>query len=351
MAILSNLNSLVTDLKKKSYLAYAFTRSALYMGQFESLYRVSKAFSPLVEVPTPYRDKTVEEFLMADVKSLYEEDAKLFIEKISPWVLLKPESLPTHFFRFSKILASGVKMSKIRKEKTHKKFKPSIDLSKYPDYFKRTFHFQVDGYLSTDSAELYNHQVEIIFNGTADAMRRMVIPVIHDALMGNSQKKILEIACGTGRATEMVAKSFTKNHLTATDLSHAYLVKAREKLNLDNVDFMQAAAEELPFKDETYDIVYSVFLFHEIPEEVREKAVAEMKRVLKPGGTLIILDSIQVDDEPRYHEALRRFPIDYHEPFYKSYTQWPLEKALADHGFQSVESKRGFFSKIAWGKK
>ena len=64
--------------------------------------------------------------------------------------------------------------------------------------------------------------------------------------------------------------------------------------------------------------VYSVYLFHELPPEIRRKAVAEMARVLKPGGVAIITDSIQLGDRERLDANLGRFG-DFNEPFYRTY--------------------------------
>ena len=50
-----------------------------------------------------------------------------------------------------------------------------VDKKLYPDYYLQNFHHQTDGYLSDHSAGIYDIQVEILFNGSADAMRRRII--------------------------------------------------------------------------------------------------------------------------------------------------------------------------------
>ena len=59
-----------------------------------------------------------------------------------------------------------------------------INPKDYPDYYLQNFHHQTDGYLSDRSAELYDLQVEILFNGTADAMRRRLIRPLINQLGG-----------------------------------------------------------------------------------------------------------------------------------------------------------------------
>ena len=53
-----------------------------------------------------------------------------------------------------------------------------VDASRFPGYFRRTFHWQSDGYLSRRSARLYDLSVEVLFMGCADVMRRQLIPPI-----------------------------------------------------------------------------------------------------------------------------------------------------------------------------
>ena len=72
---------------------------------------------------------------------------------------------------------TGVAIARRRKKRVHKDFAPELsDLKdEYPEYYMRNFHYQTDGYLSALSAELYEHQVEMLFSGTADPMRRALL--------------------------------------------------------------------------------------------------------------------------------------------------------------------------------
>ncbi len=61
-----------------------------------------------------------------------------------------------------------------------------------------------------------------------------------------------------------------------------------------------------------------VYLFHELPAESRRKAAAEMARVLKPGGILVLTDSVQYGDRPVWDKMLGMFS-KFNEPYYMSY--------------------------------
>ena len=61
-----------------------------------------------------------------------------------------------------------------------------------------------------------------------------------------------------------------------------------------------------------------MYLFHELPSKIRRAAAAEMARVLRPGGVLVISDSIQLGDRERLDANLGRFG-DFNEPFYRTY--------------------------------
>ncbi len=286
-----------------------------------------------------------------DMESLLSEDARRIAEGVYPVNVLSPEAPWKHATRFRKILFDGLKVAlrKRRGRTTEFSERARENLEELPRYYRRNFHFQTDGYLSTASAELYDHQVEILFRGGAGAMRRLLIEPLKQRLGTPDGKglRFLEIACGTGAATQMMSMAFPKAKIIATDLSEPYLQVARKKVgDTQRVHFLQAEGEKLPFKDGEFDVVYSVFLFHELPLETRRQVIAEQLRVLKPGGWAGAIDSAQPHDVPAYSPLLENFPEEYHEPFYRNYLEHPLEGLFAEGaGSSEAERGRGFFSK------
>jgi len=79
---------------------------------------------------------------------------------------------------------------------------------------------------------------------------------------------------------------------------------------------------------------------------VREQVLEESRRVLKRNGLFAFVDSLQLGDEAALDPILRRFPVDFHEPFYPNYISNPMEILLGRAGFQTVEKGLGFFSKV-----
>lgn len=58
----------------------------------------------------------------------------------------------------------------------------------------------------------------------------------------------------------------------------------------ETVKYVEAAAENLPFPDKSFDAISCVYLFHELPNAVRREVLTEIYRVLKPGGKLFFVD-------------------------------------------------------------
>jgi len=164
-------------------------------------------------------------------------------------------------------------------------------LEGFPRYFLQNFHFQTDGWLSEESAERYDAQVETIFTGAAGAMRRLALPFIHQHLQGRSgnDHNFLDLGCGTGVFLEEVKRNWAGLNVTGLDLSPAYLGKARARLNrFGKVDFVQSAAEDTGRVSAAYDMISAVYLFHELPPKVRKLVLREVARLLRPGGLFFV---------------------------------------------------------------
>ncbi|WP_245593417.1 class I SAM-dependent methyltransferase [Azospirillum halopraeferens] len=227
---------------------------------------------------------------------------------------------------------------------------PPPGSERLPAYYRRNFHFQTDGYLSTRSARLYDHQVEVLFGGGADAMRRQALVPIHRHLAGRHRAacRLLDVAAGTGRFLTFVKDNHPRLETTALDLSHAYLAEARRRLApwARSSRTVVAAAEAMPLPDVSQDVVTCIYLFHELPRRVRPLVAAEIARVLKPDGIAVFVDSLQHGDDPAMDGLLRLFPVAFHEPYYAEYTTADLPALFAGAGLRVCGTELAFLSKV-----
>jgi ubiquinone/menaquinone biosynthesis C-methylase UbiE len=245
------------------------------------------------------------------------------------------------------------------KQKKYQDFSSQVNTDGYPSYYVQNFHHQTDGYLSDFSANLYDLQVEILFGGSADAMRRRILAPVKEkvksfANISASQLRVLDIACGTGRTLKMIRNTLPQASLFGTDLSPAYLRKANELLSQipgELPQLLQANAEELPYLDNYFHATTSVFLFHELPAVARQNIINEAFRVTKPGGVFIICDSIQVSDSPEMEPTMHNFYETFHEPYYRHYMTDNLVERLENAGFVEIEMQVHFMSKYLIARK
>jgi ubiquinone/menaquinone biosynthesis C-methylase UbiE len=191
--------------------------------------------------------------------------------------------------------------------------------------------------------------VEVLFNGTANAIRRQAIPPLAEVFKGRDQRKLrlLDVACGTGRFIDFVKQAWPKLPVLGLDLSEAYANAARRHLrHRTRTDFVVGNGEAIPVADASQDAVTSIFTFHELPPKVRRIVIGECARVLKPGGRLILLDSLQRADRPDYLGLLELFPQNFHEPYYESYLDEDFSAIAREHGLVHVRDDEAFISKV-----
>jgi ubiquinone/menaquinone biosynthesis C-methylase UbiE len=182
-------------------------------------------------------------------------------------------------------------------------------------------------------------------------MRRQIIPPVTRHLRARgldpARIRLLDVACGTGRVLQQLATAHPAIRFHGVDLSPFYVKAARKRLrDVAEVSLAVENAEHLPYVDEYFDAVTSVYLFHELPRNARRNVVREMFRVLKPGGLVVIEDSAQTSDSPALVEVLGGFPEQYHEPFYNEYIGDDLADLLAECGFQIASSEPHLVAKV-----
>ncbi len=107
---------------------------------------------------------------------------------------------------------------------------------------------------------------------------------------GNGPLTILDVGCGTGVFAARIREALPRTQVWGVDLVAAMLVRGRSRWreHREYVTPVQGDSERLPFRAGGFDVVTCANSFHHYPHQ--ERAVAEMHRVLKPGGRLILVD-------------------------------------------------------------
>ena len=115
--------------------------------------------------------------------------------------------------------------------------------------------------------------------------------------------QVLDLGCGSGAFTTFVARAVgEKGKVYALDIQADMLKQLENKLSrpenkdIKNIKLIEGNAYELPFDDASLDLVYMVTVLQEIPD--RNKTLAEVKRVLKPGGLLAVTELFPDPDYP-----------------------------------------------------
>ena len=104
---------------------------------------------------------------------------------------------------------------------------------------------------------------------------------------------VLDVGCGTGTlALEVARRAGRAGRVTGIDPSSEQIARARSKAARHNVpvDFQIGVIEHLAFPDQTFDVVLSTLMMHHVPAPLKRQGLAEIARVLKPGGRLVIAD-------------------------------------------------------------
>ena len=228
------------------------------------------------------------------------------------------------------------------------------DPKKYPTYYRQNFHYQSGGWFTDDSAKIYDTQVEVLFTGAADVMRRCVLGELATEMRGRDQRRtnVLDLACGTGRFLASIMDAFPRLQASGLDLSPAYSEHSRDQVKAwPHVEILEGQAEAMPLEDDSQDLITCIYLFHELPPRIRSLVAKEVARVLKPGGKFIFADSLQLGDTPELDGLLEYFPEGFHEPYYRGYLTDDLDKVFGDAGLIATPAKTSFLTKIqTWSK-
>jgi ubiquinone/menaquinone biosynthesis C-methylase UbiE len=336
------------------YGASQLPRVAWYLGHGVVMRQLSEAARrragesvrprPFTGAPVPARGR-----LYADMAALFLQDLANVEAGIYPLPTDHDGSLPILLHRSRLFFEDLPQIHRRRESGQYRQILNEETRGKRPGYYLQNFHFQSGGWMTQESAQRYDTQVEVLLNGTANATRRQALRPLHEIFAGRDQRRLrfLDVGCGTGRALDFFKQAWPRLPALGIDMSEAYIAEARRHLKRWCwINFIVANGEAIPLEDQSQDAVTSIFMFHELPPKVRPVVFGELARVLKRGGRLVLVDSLQIGDEPDYDGMLELFPQSYHEPYYVSYLKEDFGATAAACGLTHVRNIKAFVSKV-----
>jgi SAM-dependent methyltransferase len=102
-------------------------------------------------------------------------------------------------------------------------------------------------------------------------------------------ERVLDVACGTGTLALSAARSARNVRVTGVDGDPAILERARAKAG-NEVTFDEGLSTELPYEDDSFDVVLSTLFFHHLSDDAKLRSAEEVRRVLRPAGRVVIGD-------------------------------------------------------------
>lgn len=233
----------------------------------------------------------------------------------------------------------------------------------YPNYFLKPFHgydtgnmnwfAAMEGEASTQSVSVnYWNNVDPI--DSQNWLRNNFTKIISQ-YQEYQPYNILDIGSSFGLGTRFIKQAYPLAIIYGLDLSPYFIAisKYLETLNPHNLNFIHANAEDIPLDNETQDLVTAQFLFHEVPKEPSQNILNQVYKVLKPGGTVAIIDL----DSERLLKGLnnnifRKWAFEITEPHIKEYYQTDICKLLEEAQFTQIEKKiNDPFNSVWLGKK
>jgi ubiquinone/menaquinone biosynthesis C-methylase UbiE len=190
-------------------------------------------------------------------------------------------------------------------------------------------------------AWLYDRMVSFLTLGRERAMRRMTV----DLARLQAGEKVLEVGCGTG-AVSIVAKERVgaSGQVHGIDPAPQMIAAARNKVARRElaIDFQVGLIEQLAFPDDSFDVVLSSLMMHHLPADLKRQGLAEIARILKPGGRLLIVDFKRPEQRKQgsvgKHGSIRDLPaLLLHVSKLNSGIQ-DLPALMKEAGFAPVES-------------
>src|ERR1700730_10793684 len=200
---------------RAAYGASQLPRIAWYLGHGLAMTRIAQRAResgsarprPHTDAPIPDRKR-----FFADMGALWRQDLANVEAGVYPLPADHDGSLEMLLHRSRLFCEHLPAVHRRRESGDHSEVLSEETRGKRPRYYLQNFHFQSGGWMTDESAQRYDTQVEVLFNGTANAIRRQALPQLLEAFAGRDQRqlKLLDIGCGTGRFLDFVKQAWPR---------------------------------------------------------------------------------------------------------------------------------------------
>ena len=118
--------------------------------------------------------------------------------------------------------------------------------------------------------------------------------------------RVLDVGCGTGNLLRTTGRQWPQVELSGMDPDQKALARARRKARRAGLDVRldRGFAQEMPYPDGSFDRVFSSLMLHHLDSGSKDALLAEVRRVLRPGGVLVLADAV-VDEHGHGHGRMR----------------------------------------------
>jgi len=207
--------------------------------------------------------------------------------------------------------------------------------SAIPKYALLEFHHLPNGNYSSSLTRGYISGFDKAMLGEMGRTRSRIVRDIADC------ESVLDVGCGGGKLAGQLFHAGCRD-IWGMDPS-PYLLK-HAAADYPKISFVQGIVESIPFRDQRFDGVTITFVLHEIPPRYMRQGLAELTRVLKPGGTLIVAEPSPAHFRASFFEAIKRFgwrgayfwtlARSVHEPYVRAWHGLNFAKEAKAHGFE-----------------
>jgi ubiquinone/menaquinone biosynthesis C-methylase UbiE len=220
----------------------------------------------------------------------------------------------------------------------------------YPKYFLKPFHGYEKGNMNWEAAKegegatismSVNYWKNVSPEESELWLRTNYTNTIKNYIL-DKPDYILDVGSSFGIGTEFLKLAFNESNVQGLDLSPYFVAISsfRSSLRQNKISFIHANAEEIPLPENSLDLVTVQYLFHEVPMVPTQTILNEIYRVLKPNGTIAVIDL----DPNRLKKGLntnifRKWAFEVTEPHIYEYYNSNMTSMMNNTGFFNIQEK------------